>query len=478
MKFDEAISRIRNILSLPYSYDYVNIDEYIQLYTDIVQDKITKCDFTNFTRNIGHERIIKLLKIYVVAISKNKTLKHLIIRERNIKDSHLRLLQRCKSITTLDVAYSNIGNKGIRYISNMPNLESLNISNNNFTCNMLLELDKLEHLRILYIDSRKYTPIFSPNSKFTDLYVTDYSLHNFDIDFNNLSYLPIRKITKYNHKNLVNFQHIEKLHATLTDLTIWINHSIDYYIPISKLTNLQKLSLSAINSTYSIDIDCISLLPTSITALCIYYKFSSQSFNFLVSRLVNLEKLMINRYINDDYLTNISNLTKLKYLKIGGSVSNIGLNNIAKLPLLEILHIQSSNIDDITVLAEMPMLTQLQLYSISLANFDALRNIKSLCRLQIGAIDNITNIINMPALTNLRFSDTYKPEHIHILNMPTLQRYHNIMTNSKNPNMNLNIIDQVYNPELQYIDNITHPTLIRNIHNNTIRNTPFYDLVL
>lgn len=232
---------------------------------------------------------------------------------------------------------------------NLKNLEKLTLSSNGKNLDMIKLLPKLEELSLFFNqdEDRLYSEVEE-----TDLnhlshlsHLKKLRLHRYycELDFlsnlKNLETLNLRGSGSFNghpfslgwgnEANLTPLKHLKKL----KELDLYFNYSdIE---PLSKLTNLEKLTLYDGNNE---DIDKIDFNPLSRYGFYKNYHISSnfdESINLSpISKLINLKYLKISQNRSD--LSPLKNLTNLKSLILPENLRSIKpIGNLKNLETLE-----------------------------------------------------------------------------------------------------------------------------------------------
>ena len=172
------------------------------------------------------------------------------------------------------------------------------------------------------------------------------------------------------------------------------SNEISNLSPLSGLTNLKELDLSANNITDRI------ILPLSNLTNLISLDLSSNNITDIspLVGLTNLKELNLFRNNISDIavLSGLTNLTRL----------NLGDNNISDIAVLTnltnliFLNLQTNNITDISPLSGMTNLTVLWLNNINITDISVLADLTNLTRLSLTGI-NISDIAPLSGMTNL-----------------------------------------------------------------------------
>lgn len=239
----------------------------------------------------------------------------------------------------------------------------------------LSELSNLKVLSLQSISAESFTPL----SALTHLRSFAILLTNEGLDLPSLeplSRLPnltslrlwSTKITPSNLEIISNLKNIKDLFLSSTQLG-----NIE---PLSQMTNLRTLSLD--NNKF-----------TSLKAL---------------SQLINLRELRIEGIGQDVDLAVLSDLANLKNLHLGGALPK--LESLSLLTQLESLSIWNTKEVNLFDLASLTQLKELDLSSIQekVSNIELLSNFKSLKKLGISKISDLSPLAGLKSLTSLDLS--------------------------------------------------------------------------
>ncbi len=279
------------------------------------------------------------------------------------------------------------GNNAISEVSlsDMPNLEILNLSNNPLSKVSLSNMPSLTHLVGFYGNA-----------------ISEVSLS----DMPNLESLSFSEstISKLSMSGLTNLKRLSLYESTVSKLSLSDIPSLTELnlhgnlseVSLSNLPNLKRLHL---NNDKSISEVFLSDLP-SLTYLNLQNNLLSE---VSLSDLPNLTQLSLdNNLLSEVSLSNLPNLTYL----------NLQNNNISKVSLsgltnLTQLHLRDNAISDVSPLSGLANLTELLLSRNAISDVSPLSGLTNLTHLYLSgnAISDVSPLSGLPNLTRLLLSD-------------------------------------------------------------------------
>ncbi len=223
--------------------------------------------------------------------------------------------------------------------------------------------------------------------------VSDELVNNNDIsDLSPLSRLTNLEYLSLTSNNISDLSPLSRL-TNLTGLHLGGNNSISDISSLSGLTNL--ISLNLWDNSIS-NISALSRL-TNLTLLGL----SNNSISDLspLSRLTNLEYLSLTSNNISD-LSPLSRLTNLTGLHLGGNNSISDISSLSGLTNLISLNLWDNSISNISTLSRLTNLTRLGLSNNSISNISALSNLTNLESLNLWD-NSISGLSPLSRLTNL-----------------------------------------------------------------------------
>jgi Leucine-rich repeat (LRR) protein len=319
----------------------------------------------------------------IAALAQSKSLKKLDIGSSKVTDTGLSYLLACKNLEYLTLPHQGISDTGLTYLSQLPNLRHLDVSRIHYVIpNMdvgyyndkgVAELAKCTKLEELTIGSIGITDEgMSDIAKLTNLKQLNlFGCSN--VTNNGISKLTTLKSLQYLNIYSANItigglSSLNEL-TNLTNLNLNDIHQDDAGLDISKLINLEDLSLYTKSKT--------------VNRVTTYDKLRNSDLVCL-SKLTKLKKLAFPAYgIDDGGLIHISGLKNLESVWIHcageSSITDESLKYFNDMPKLYSLHITDGHFTDkgLDYLSGMPALNTLELTSDVVFSAKAVRNFKS-----------------------------------------------------------------------------------------------------
>ena len=388
----------------------------------ITEDAITALiKFTNLTR-LALKNLEHLTDFHINLFSRTLTnLKNLNISDTKIHDQGLKLLSNLINLEDINISNSTyLTDEGIKFLKNMTNLKTLRMGNStdftNSVLNILTGLTNLTYLNIFNLQSFRN---FESLSVLTNLVELDIS----STSVNNINFLY--KLTKLKYLNLSNRSNMDEI----------LNLNV-----LANLTNLEKLKMSECKF---INIPNIFYYMSDLKEL---YLNTVEIDIKQILNLTNLEKLKITSSIlhNIDDLTYLTNINQL-YLH-GNSIKNVdflkSLTNLTKLsmyfeeisdtsPIIYLKKLENIIIDDvfdnINLLSQLPKLREIVIENIHADNdLNQLSQLTNLKIIKFYYADSMTDYDQLNILLNIP-----SLEEIHLITEENPMLYPNTLINNK-----------------------------------------------
>ena len=304
----------------------------------------------------------------------------------------------------------------ISSLSNLINLETLNLGNNQIS--NISSLSNLTNLNTLYLYDNQISDIF-PLSNLTNLNTLHlYSNQISDIStLNNLTglrelYLNNNRISDTSSlSNLTNLTYLQLANNQISDISalsslfklneLYLdNNQISDISPLRNLTDLDILCLGFDESKGN-NIKNISPIGNLVNLKKLYLQNNKIEDISILSNLINLTYLNLeNNQISD--ISSLGNLIELTILDISDN-QIVDISAIKNLTNLNTLSISENQISDISVLSDLTNLIKLNAYVTLIEDISALKNLVNLTYLDLGEnyIKDISIIKYLPNLNQL-----------------------------------------------------------------------------
>ncbi len=341
----------------------------------------------SFLENLTNLEILHLRSdkdfIDLTSLNNLTKLRDLYLREKQLDD--LSFLDYMPDLEILDLSGNSITN--VPALSNLTQLKELDLSYNNISQIVILNIPSLE---ILDLMDNQLTDI-SGLSNLTSLLELDLMVNQIS-DITPLSQLTELKRLKLNHNLISDATPLKHLNQ-LEQLQLSSNQIQD----ISSLENLASLSLLSLRN------NLITNLET-------------------IQNLSNLEGLYLSHNrIND--ISTLTNLPKLKTLYLQNNLVE-DISPINHLPHLEHLHLENNMISDIPDLASLEKLISLNMQNNVISDISSLNMLFQLEWLDLSnnRINSIEPLLNLDKITDLYLNDNQISDLSALTNLQTIKR--------------------------------------------------------